>query len=394
MKFDSHFGTFAYYLFFPLMTIFLLYVGTGYYIMISSQFPQWPVAALAAALFIVIGPIYFCVRHTGFSLYKVETGAKHPLAWLPWFLGLFLISGYGFLTSSMLLFVGPQIAVSEVQKLTEHLSKLEKEANAEWRDDDFDKFTSIVEGNRRTLIGEVQAHGNCGMGQMSNIAVKAIADLASKDGILFQLRSDLKPGPIKCSDSATINRYVDGITSATDTLIATKKKNVGRDEREARMKQIIDSVRSDEKQLDDVTTQLVGVNYFFDVGFYHSVLAVVGHVSEDYQRVAPKLKSGSLDVISDERELERLGQALELPGILVTRISHWDTAFKTLMLCFLALGCDFLVAYLVYTVLRHQYQVQKERKAVEDAAQVGGKDVTYLWKPMSSPKASVEGIAS
>lgn len=98
-------GTIAYYLFFPAIALFLSYVGLGYYVMFSSQFPDWPQEATLGACLFAIAAIYFCVRHTGFSMYDAITGARRPLAWVPWFLGLFLISGYGFLTSSMLIFV-------------------------------------------------------------------------------------------------------------------------------------------------------------------------------------------------------------------------------------------------------------------------------------------------
>ena len=80
-------------------------------------------------------------------------------------------------------------------------------------------------------------------------------------------------------------------------------------------------------------------------------------------------------------ELERLGQALELPGVVLSRLLKQDSALKTLFLCLLAIGCDYLVARLVAKVLERQFEVRKEQRAMANAARMGGKDVIYLWKP-------------
>jgi hypothetical protein len=65
----------------------------------------------------------------------------------------------------------------------------------------------------------------------------------------------------------------------------------------------------------------------------------------------------------------------------LTRLLRQDSALKTLILCLLAIGCDYLVARMVAKVLEREFEVRKKHQAVADAAKLGGKDVIYLWKP-------------
>ena len=178
MSRSNPFAAIAYRMYFPIITLFLTYVGLGYYVMISSQFPGWPPAALIGACLLAVAVIYYCVRHTGLSLYEANTGVKRPLVWLPWFAGLFIFSGYGFLTSSMLIVEGHQIAKEEIKQLMTNLGQLEEFAEGYKSPKDFSEFRGSVDNDRTLLINEIKAQGNCGIGTYSRTHIDHLSSLA------------------------------------------------------------------------------------------------------------------------------------------------------------------------------------------------------------------------
>jgi hypothetical protein len=57
----------------------------------------------------------------------------------------------------------------------------------------------------------------------------------------------------------------------------------------------------------------------------------------------------------------------------------------------LALGGDALAAWLVAEMVQGLRGLQDDQRLAATTGRVGGKEVTYLWRPETHPLASMEG---
>jgi hypothetical protein len=383
----SHIRAFAYYAFFPIILTFLSYVGLGYYIMVSSQWPNWPSILVILLCLIVVAAIYFFVRHTGFAIADaIDAPGSRRLAWFPLFLLLFVFSGYGFLTSSMLLIEGPDIAREEIAALTTNIGKLQAAASDLTKSEPFDTFYGQIEANRKALMHEInntRPGYYCGIGPYATTIITNIRNLGKTYDLPFPSPSELPQKPILCSDTEEIKRYMVRYNELIDTIEQGRKQQLGLVDKEQLRDTILTQIKPDDAALKEAQDRLAGVNYFFNLGLYHDVLGVVSHAAFDYRQAAAKLSGFKIAEI-DSGEFEHLGLFLYIPKLV------WDRMLysPTILLFLLAILCDVLASCVVAVVLRQQRQLLNEQETAAAATRVGGKEVTYLWRPEPHPLAA------
>jgi hypothetical protein len=381
----SKIQVFAYYAFFPVILAFLFYVGFGYYVMISSQWPNWPGIAVFLLCLAIVAIIYFFVRHTGFAIYEASVSMGwRRFVWIPLFLLLFVFSGYGFLTSSMLLIEGPDIARDEMAALSANLGKLQTAARDLTNNATYHDFASALDYQRNALMHEIEASGHCGIGPQAHNILKNILDLASSYKIKYTQPSNAN-SPLLCSDTDDIKEYkrtYNAIFKDMDQSVRSRFQLIDRDTQDG----IIENTKSAQESLNGIGSALVGVHYFFDLSFYHEVLSVISRAYGSYLRASQNLPGFTAERI-DTGDLEHLGLFLYLPELVWTRLF----VPPTILLCLLALFCDVLATQLVAAVLQRQRQLQDEQRLSAAAGRAGGKDVTYLWQPETHPLAPTGG---
>ena len=400
---EANIQKFAYYAFYPVILAFLFYVGFGYYIMISREWPEWTSTAVVALCLLILSGIYFLVRHTGFAIYNTSfTSQKgwRRLAFVGFFLGLFAFSGYGFLTSSMLLIEGPDIARSAILDLSSYTGKLDAAAEELTNNPEYNAFAAGVKYNKQALMEEInnKEKGYCGIGEAGSEIIRKIQAIGG-DKLSFTMPSDAPPKAIPCNDKATIRRYMDRYGKIIDSMLISGEQKFGMTEKSKTRAEIQNLLQADRAELDNEIKELSLVNYFVGLAPFDETLKVVDEVSNHYRQNAGKLrsyvsaggKSIAADAYSDAiGDLHQLGS----PWYLLTVILHRITRNPTIPLCLAALICDFLAAWLVALVLQRQRRLASEQKMAADAARAGGKDVTYLWQPGPPAQPATGGMRS
>jgi hypothetical protein len=391
--------TFAYYAFFPLMAAFLAYVGFGYYLMIFSYWPTWPTVVVIAVTLLILAAIYGSARHTGIQIHKTrnETGWRH-YRWLPSFLFLFLLSGYGFLNSSMLLFEGRDIARDEISALSQNFGAMRAAAESLTENKDFDDFRGKLKDYEAHLLDEIAnpgAHGlYCGIGPQAAISIGNIRTLAEKNGLSFPDASYFNK-PLDCQkQQSLIEGYVGHYKEMVDKLLDGRRQQLGLDTRQRDKEQILDQISGDEKRLSTTNERLAQTNYIFDVSLYYSVREALNDASDHYRNIAGNL-SQKLQTFSaapiESGLFEQLGSGLHLPALIWARITRLPSLAQTIVLCLLAFACDASAAILIAFVYGRELELQRREKEANEVLRVGGKDVVYLWRPEPHPLATIKG---
>jgi len=180
--------SFLYWISLPLVAIILLYVGGGYYFSFSTVLPEVSKLVIIGITFLLMCLVYLFLRHTGYAIERARTKVGiWRFAWVPSFLVLFVFSGYGFLTSSLLLVEGPVIVREGISNTIEQLSSLDAFAKRSLRVPAYEDIASHVEALRAELIAEINnpSGGNfCGVGVRAKDVFKENRCLSSEHNSL------------------------------------------------------------------------------------------------------------------------------------------------------------------------------------------------------------------
>jgi hypothetical protein len=376
---------FAYYAFFPIILSFLFCVGLGYYVMISSQWPHCPAGALLLLSLAAVAVVYFFVRQTGFALCEasVATGWRR-FVWIPLFLLLFVFGGYGFLTSSILLIEGPDIARDDIAALSANFGKLQTAARELTKSPTYDEFSGALDSQRKALMGEIEppTHSLCGIGPQAAIILNNIKDIEKKYEIPLISPSDVS-GVFSCSDASRIATYKQRYSALFDAIDMALRQKLGLIDKKSTQDEILGQIKPVEEALIDQEKALVGVHYFVDIGLYHDVRSVISRAYATYLR-ASRSQPGFIPDSIGAGDLEHLGLFLYMSELVWTRLF----VPLTLLLCLLVLFCHVMITRLVAAVLQRLSRLQDEKR-LSAAGGIGGKDVTYLWQPeRHSPEPS------
>ena len=210
---------FLYWLSLPLIVLFLIYIGGGYYFSFSTVFPDVSGFIIFGITLLLMFVVYVCLRHTG---HQIETtrafrGYRRYL-WIGSFLLLFLFSGYGFLTSSLLLVEGPVIVREGLSNTIEQLSALNAVAKNSLRVPAYEDIVSRVGALETQLHAEIKnpAGGQfCGVGVRAKDVLKQIAVYLPEVKILNGTDSGHS-----CADAA----YLDHLSTTYNNLIEVSTK--------------------------------------------------------------------------------------------------------------------------------------------------------------------------
>ncbi len=374
--------TFAYFAFFPLLIAFLGYVGLGYYIIVSNWFPGWSWAMATAACLPIVAVIYWCVRHTGFAIYEAST--SHGWArylWLPLFVVLFAISGLGFLTSSLLIVEGPDMAREARDALLFSVGALRRAANEYVDNSRYNDFHGRLKEQREALMLEIAAEGHCGIGPQASNILGVIEQLGVEYSVPFTRPSDAKD-PLRCADKRNVDRYKARYTALLDSMDAGLRTRLGLDQRDSTKQQALEDIRPVDAAVDNLDGMLTGLHYFLNVSVYHSALQEIVEARGELRKAGALIPGFPVGDLGGD-EFEHLGDLPSLAGVLGQRFAVMPA--KTAGLCLLAVLFDGLSALIVANALSRHRKLMALQKEAEAAVKVGGKDVAYLWRPVPHP---------
>jgi hypothetical protein len=380
----------AYYCFLPLLIAFLAYVGAGYYLTFRTIWPSVAAGNVVLLCLLLLAVIFILVRHTGHSIYKAR-GLRgwRRLAWIPLFLSLFCFSGYGFLTSSMLIFVGPDIARDDVSNLLQDIATLEAQAAnyvkgvADY--DAYNKLITALASYRNQLRGEIvnaSGNNNCGVGKGAREIITSIDVLIGPRGFKIHDPTGLS-STHSCSDKALIDAIAKAYNDQIEGFLEKIAEQFGVASRQKTAQGINAALKDDEAALKAVDGRLSGVeNFAFNFSLYQDALSVIDKARADYNEQANLV--GAPPEQARAPQLERLGSGLDLLDVMWARKDQ----IKIYLLLIFALGCDVLAAWVISVVFERQTDLKREHDRASQATNVSGSGVVYLWLPEPNPFAS------
>jgi hypothetical protein len=381
----------AYYCFLPLLIAFLAYVGAGYYLTFRTIWPTVAIANVILLCLLLLALIFILVRHTGHAIYKtrMQRGWRR-LTWVPLFLLLFCFSGYGFLTSSMLIFVGPDIARDDVSHLLTDIAHLKTQAaSSVTLVPDYAAYNTLVTAianDRDQLQSEIRsrAGGNtCGIGPGAKALINTINGLVSGHNLAIHMLTGLSTTH-SCADKKQIDTIATAYDSQIGGILDKLAEQFGVASRQKTADAISTALKDDEAALKAVNDSLSGVeNFAFNLSIYQAALRAIEKASLDYNAQRAQLP-GPLTEQADAGQLERLGSGLDLLDVMWSRKDQ----IKIYLLLIFALGCDVLAAWVISIVFERQADLRREYDRASQATNIGGSGVIYLWLPEPNPLAN------
>ena len=368
----NRFQDFAYYAFLPFVLGFLAYVGLGWYIFFLHM-TGWNPLLVGLLCLTMVAFIYVLVRHTGLAMYEASSHRGwRRFAWVPFFLALFCFSGYGFLTSSMLIFVGPRIAREDVGKLLADLSSLRNAAASA-------RIRYILEDERDALLREIDhPTGNCGFGHEA----QKILDRVNASLRPYSLHIDppSRVGSVLCNRRDIIEKLVMHFNGRIEQILASSRQAADLSTNDDPSNSVLSATRKESRDLQAVSDRLRTEQYFFDLALFWRTLNALQAGREAYNTQLSTVNGAGLAPAPPSR-LEELGSPFDLLHVIWTE----RTDPKVWLLLILAVGCDVLASYLASGVFRKHLVLAVERGRIAGAAQAGGRDVTFLWQPEPHP---------
>ena len=383
---------FLYWLALPLVVLFLIYIGGGYYFSFSTVFPDVSGFIIFGLTLFLMLVVYLCLRHTGLQIETTRAlqGYRRYL-WIGSFALLFLFSGYGFLTSSLLLVEGPVIVREGLSNTIEQLSALNALAKNSLRVPAYEDIVSRVGALETQLRAEIKnpAGGQfCGVGVRAKDVLKQIAVYLPEVKILNGTDTGHS-----CADAA----YLDRLSTTYSNLIESQLRKhplaiINRiAERSDYLTMLNLTVNADVSDLERFQRQLAGVpTFIFNLDLYHKSVSAIEKADGDYEKMYQQLvgfvdpKSVSLPPRIAAASMEQIASPIQVLSTIIAR----DNRVSTYIYIFIALFADLLASYLTSLVFMVHKQLQLAQKKREEFNNVGGTGVRYLWIPELHPDAA------
>ena len=227
---------------------------------------------------LLLALIFILVRHTGHAIYKtrLQRGWRR-LTWVPLFLLLFCFSGYGFLNSSMLIFVGPDIARDDVSNLLTDIAQLKTQAaNSVTHVPDYAAYNTLVTAianDRNQLQSEIRnrAGGNtCGIASGAKALINTINGLVSGHNLAIHMLTGLS-ATHSCADKKQIDTIGTAYDGQIKGILDKLAEQFGVANRQKTEDEISAALKDDEAALKAVNDSLSGVeNFAFNLSIYQA----------------------------------------------------------------------------------------------------------------------------
>jgi hypothetical protein len=365
--------------FLPFFLVFLFYIGFGYYQTFAITYPQLGVWGAIAVALGMLTLIYIFVRHTAIAIHHARSiNGLAKLSWIPLFLILFLFSGYGVITASMLLFEGPTVCRESITAMLDALSKLEAYEIRALRDDSYEDTRSRVEAERVQLHQEIHSPSlrqYCGIGPSAKEIIVHLAN--NLPGIALINGTDNNHN---CNDRT----YLDRITRAYDDEINAGLKNLSErhhiPERQRLHDEFAKSIGENKGELSTLLDKLAGLSSFItNFSLYTGSVKALEDARTAYVSFVPKLKafdtSGRSDVAASPPmgPVERLASGFHVVSVVGNRLDRP----QTWLYIAIALVGDLLVCWMASLVVQRYAEIRRE----PDDAEIRRAGVTYLWRP-------------
>jgi hypothetical protein len=383
--------TFLYWLSLPLVVIFLLYIGGGYYFSFSTVLTDVSSIIIFGLTLLLILVVYLCLRHTGRQIETTRAfqGYRRYL-WIGSFLLLFLFSGYGFLTSSLLLVEGPVIVREGLSNTIEQLSKLNAQAKNSLRVPAYEDIVSRVEALETQLHAEIKNPTGgqfCGVGVRAKDVLKQIAVYLPNVTVLNGTDSGHS-----CADAT----YLDHLSTTYNALIDSQLRKhplaiINRvKERSDYLTMLGITVNTDVSDLEQFQRLLAGVpTFIFNLDLYHRSVSAIEKADGDYEKMYQQLvgfvdpKGVSLPPRITSASMEQIASPVQVLNTLIARANR----VSTYIYVFIALFADLLASYLTSLVFMAHKQLQIAQKKRDEFNNVGDTGVKYIWMPELHPDA-------
>jgi hypothetical protein len=371
--------------FLPFFFVFFFYIGFGYYQTFAITSPTlgfWGALAIALGMLILI---YIFVRHTAIAIHHARSvSGRAKLSWIPLFLILFMFSGYGVITASMLLFEGPTVCRESISAMLDALAKLEAYEIHALRDDAYEDTQSRVEAERVQLHQEIYSPSSrqyCGIGPSAKTIIENLA--RNLPGIALINGTD---NDHNCKDTAYLGR----ITRAYDQEIDAGLNNLAERHQIPQQRQLHDeftkSMAENKAILSSLLQKLAGrSNFITNFSLYSASVKALEDARTSYVRLFAKLKafdrSGRPDVPASPPlgPVERLASGFQVVSVIGNRLDRPQT---WLYIAVALLG-DLLVCWMASLVVQRYAQLRRE----PDDAEIRRAGVTYLWRPNETARS-------
>ncbi len=389
----SSFDRYLYYAFIPVLLIFLSYVGLGYFLSITTEYPSlnaWLAAAICLGITLLI---FFIIKSAAFEFnhasHKGGVAYAQPAAM---FVLLLFISAYGFLSSSILLFEGPFIAQEQIGRAVGTLGRLKSVAPQLLAVREVEALEGRVKANEAQLMREID---NPSMGSFCGVGPSAKATIARLKEDLPQI--DVFAGTDRnhdCRDKAFLRRLQETYGGAIKAALNEHplRKQYRADERQDFIGRARKTVDRDVAQLGGVSNRLSTMTSFlFNPAVFTASANALDHARGDYASLYNELSGlvGGDPSASDlPREIETTPLAKISSGLHVfdTILSRLDrTSVRLLIL--IAILSDALATFITFRAIRYQAQLDIEHRNALEALKLAKSGLTYLWRPRLHPLA-------
>ena len=329
--------------------------------------------------------VYLCLRHTGFQIETTRAlqGYRRYL-WIGSFVLLFLFSGYGFLTSSLLLVEGPEIVREGLSSTIGYLSALNASAKNSLRVPAYEDIVSRVEALETQLRAEIKnpAGGQfCGVGVRAKDVLKQIAVYLPNVALL----NGTDYGH-SCADAA----YLEHLSTTYNTMIESQLRKhplaiINRiAERSDYLTMLNLTVNADVSDLERFQRQLAGVpTFIFNLDLYHKSVSAIEKADGDYEKMYQQLvgfvdpKSVSLPPRIPGASMEQIASPIQVLSTIIAR----DNRVSPYIYIFIALFADLLASYVTSLAFMVHKQLQLAQKKRAEFTSVGRTGVAYIWMP-------------
>lgn len=379
---------FAYMIFLPYVTGFLTFIGWGYYNTLSNGLPNLAPALIFAFCVVICAIILFFIRHTGHVIYlSREITGLWGLLWILLFLALFAISGYGFITSSMLVFEGPVIAREDLSHAETAISTLEDIAKNNLHSADYEELRRQTEQLRNQLKSEILnfSKGYCGIGSNARDIITTLSTLVPNIRVISGTDKDHS-----CDNRQRLQDMVAAYNKQIDDGLASSPL-VAKDQvvqRQNVRDTVVPLLARDFDQLKALDAKLAGVTSFAgNLTLYHETIDALSAAASDYSQSYDLMsKYLALDKAGYPSRLQtpQLGQIASSVQIINTLFARWNRP-TTLFYFLFALAFDAFAAFAASAVFKEYEKVENQRRNGGSVPRNDGTDVRYLWVPEPHP---------
>jgi hypothetical protein len=325
--------------------------------------------------------VFYLLLHLAAAIYR-----SRNLNWLPWYFGLFVFSGMGFLLASMLLFEGPVVVRENIDRVIRHLNRLESAADTSLPVPAYTDTIEHLQRDKTNLHQEIINAINCGVGDYAQKIIQDIRVYAPEFPILRD--SDRR---YNCANPKQ-RQLVEGIADQYDQQVqvvinvlpgTARFASYHIPEREELKKDIHRTLDTDVGNLEAEQGELAGRwSYFLRMDLYYRAVGSLERAADDYNGSYQKLvglveqsKIAELAPTLDVSSAENIVSPPSLIPNIAARIGNrWQVAIYLLV----ALIADLLAGYLWSAAI---LVLEGRPSRATSNGRIPGTDVRYLWLP-------------